>query len=178
MRTRETDKACTELRQAAKDTEGFLDRFSVLSEKLGQKTSSSLFGTFGGLTGLLGGVGLAHVAGLGLLLASTPLTGIGILGGILCFRGLKHFALERIINKNRLAGDEYLRRIKELPANAPQDVKDDLWQKYRNVNAVLESQTRRLLEPPPPKTDRLLPASPAAPGLPAPSAASKFTDEK
>jgi hypothetical protein len=73
------------------------------------------------------------------------------------YRGRKRILIEKRIEENRLAVEEVLRRIKELPRNAPERVRDGLWQTYEELNFGYQSQTRRLLSAPQPK--QLPPAS-------------------
>jgi hypothetical protein len=142
-----TDKAIRELDQVAKQTEDFLSRLASASEKLSKKDSSALFGTAGGLLGVLVGLAISPFIGISFLALSTPLTGLGVLGGILAHRGRRRVRLEKRIAENSLAANEILDRIKNLPRNAPEEVRADLWQTYRLLNKGYESQSAVLLAP-------------------------------
>jgi hypothetical protein len=145
--SRGTDKAIQGLDQVAKQTEDFLSRLERISTSLSKKDSSVLFGTAGGLVAVLVGVAISPFIDISFLVLSTPLTGLGILGGILAFRGPRRVKLEKRIAENRLAVNEILDRIKNLDQNAPEEVRADLWQTYRLLNKGYESQSAVLLAP-------------------------------
>ena len=150
--------AFSELRRVSKVAEDFLAKLSSSAGMLGKNNSSNLFGVCGGLVGSLAGIGLAHLVGISLL-ATTPLTGLGMVAGILLYRGRKRILVEKRIDESRLATEEILRRIRELPKNAPQSVRDGLWQAYQEFNFGYQSQTGLLLSAPqqkylPPSDDK------------------------
>ena len=89
------DTAIGQLRRVAKVTDEFLTRLSSSADSLGKRNSSNLFGVSGGLVGSLAGIGLAHLAGLSLVVATTPLTGLGIVAGILLYRGRKRILIRK-----------------------------------------------------------------------------------
>jgi len=142
------DTAIGELRRVARVTEDFLAKLSSSADSLGKKNSSNLFGVCGGLVGSLAGIGLAHVVGLGVFAASTPLTGLGIVAGILLYRGRRRIRIEKRIDENRVASEEILRRIRELPKNAPEEVRRGLWHAYEELTGHYQSQTGPLLSGP------------------------------
>jgi hypothetical protein len=160
---RNPETAIGELRRVARAAEDFLANLSSSADRMGKKNSSNLFGVCGGLVGSLSGIGLAHLVGLSLFVATTPLTGLGIVAGILLYRGRKRILIEKRIDENRLAIEEILRRIRELPKNAPERVRDGLWRTYEELNFGYQSQTGRLLSAPqpkylPPSDDKKLPS--------------------
>lgn len=152
----DVDRALNILKKASKHSSELLQRLSNTSEKLGRKNSSTLFGTFGGLLGAGVGTALSYATGISLLALSTSLTGLGIVAAILIYRGPRRIILEKEIAENRIACDEILSRIKNLPRNAPEEVKQELWNTYRQLNSVYQQQTRVLLLPRKSETDALL----------------------
>jgi hypothetical protein len=139
--------ALTELQSASAQTAKILERLSNASERLSSKSSSTLFGCLGGF----GGLTSAYIISLLASAASLPvlgvlLTGTGILVGVLGHRGRRRFALERRIEENRIAADEILDRIKSLPKNTPQQVRDDLWLAYRSLTRGFHAQATKTLE--------------------------------
>ena len=101
----EIDKALNGLRKASKNSSELLKRLSDTSERLDRKNSSTLFGTAGGLLGAAIGTSLSYATGFSLLALSTPLTGLGVVLGILLYRGPIRIRLEKRISENRLACD-------------------------------------------------------------------------
>lgn len=152
----EIDRALNGLRNASKHTTDLLRRLSDSSEKLGRKNSSTLFGTLGGLLGASAGTALAYATGFSLIALSTPLTGVGIVAGILIYRGPRRIRLEKRIAENRIACDEILSRIKSLPKNAPEEVRHELWNTYRQLNSGYQEQAKVLLSPRKSETNGLL----------------------
>ncbi len=92
----------SDLRSVSNETAKILDRMSGVSERLSKKTSATLLGAFGGLSGL----SLAYLGSVwqpvSLALLGTLLSSGGILAGLLFHRGRRRFALERRIEENRL----------------------------------------------------------------------------
>ena len=156
-RSTEIDQSLTVLRQVAKTTDTFLAKLSNSSETLTKKNSSTLYGTGAGLLGFLGGLGLAHLFGASLLLISTPLTALGIVGGVLLYRGRTEIRIERLIGRARMESDECLRRIKALPKNAPKDIVESEWNAYLDVSQRYRHLALELQEGS--SSTRLLPVS-------------------
>jgi len=137
------------LQAVATQTSKVLERFSATAERLSLKNSSTLFGCFGGLFGLLLAYGTNIVwPGGSFTVLSVLFSGIGIVGGVLFHRGNRRFRLERRVEENRLAVQEVLERIKSLPKNTPNEVRDELWSAYRLLTAGLTSETVNLSDRP------------------------------
>ena len=130
-----------ELQTVSSQTSKVLASLSSASGQMSRKNSETLIGTLGGLLGMSG----AYAVTVVMSTASLPIVGVlmtatGVLAGILCHRGARRIRLERRIAENRIASEEILDRIKQLPKNAPQDVRDSLWLTYRSLVGDVESQ--------------------------------------
>jgi hypothetical protein len=142
-----TALATERLEDVAQQTTKLLERVTSSSEKLGRQNSTTLVGSLGGIIGAITAVGTAHVAGISILMIGAPLSALGILGGILVCRGTRRIKLERRIAENRMAADELLDRIKALPKNAPDEVRENLWRAYGALTQSYSNQTAVLLSP-------------------------------
>lgn len=145
-----------DLQQVANKTSGFLNKANLASEIADSKKTSVLFGTAGAIIGSLIGVFAATYVGIPLLLISTPITALGIIGGILTYRGRDGIIQERILSNNRKHAHEVLNQIKALPKGTPQEVCDDLWSHYRELNEAFKNQAVIALPPPKKKSEGLL----------------------
>ena len=135
------------LEKVAEDTSSFLEKITKASEDASRHNSSTLFGVAGGIVGALVGVIVAPYMSIPLLVLSTLLTGLGIVAGILAFRGNDGIVLEKRMYNNRIACKEILDRIKQLPKDVPQEVIDDLWANYRLLNNGYRDQVSALTSP-------------------------------
>jgi len=147
------ENALVELREASEGTSKFLSSMAANAERLSKKTTATLFGTFGGLIGML----LAYIINLfvpgSLAVLLALLSSIGVVTGLLAHRGKRRIALERKIEENRIAADEILARIRQLPRNAPADVRNDLWTAYRSLTSGFNEQASRTLNDARPRTE-------------------------
>jgi len=119
-------------RQAAKA----IDDVSSSSSKLTRQNTSTLCGTFGGFVGLAAAYGLSLLFPVSLPVVGFIATGLGISGGVLSFRLLRGVDVEYRLDRNRIACDEILDRIKRLPPGTPREVRDELWATYRALNSA------------------------------------------
>jgi len=144
------DNALDRLKSVAKHTHEYLTKLSDTAERASELSSPSLLGTAGGILGTAVGVLVAHFTGVSLLLISTPLTALGIVSGILFFRGRRRINLERRIEENRLAAEEIIRRIDEVKKipGTPQHVIDELWESFTLLTKGYDTQAALLLGPP------------------------------
>jgi hypothetical protein len=142
-----TTLATERLENVSQQTAKLLERVTASSEGAGRHSSSTLVGSVGGIVGVLSAVGIAHIAGISLALLGGPVSALGILGGILVCRGTRRIKLERRIAENRLAANEILDRIKALPKNAPDEIRDGLWRAYGSLTQGYETQAAILLAP-------------------------------
>jgi hypothetical protein len=139
--------ATERLENVSQQTTKLLERVTSSSEKLGRQSSTTLIGSVGGIIGGLSAIGVAHFAGISLMLLGGPLSALGILGGILACRGTRRIKLERRIAENRLAANELLDRIKALPKSAPDEVRNGLWRAYTSLTQGYQTQAAVLLAP-------------------------------
>lgn len=152
----DVDKAINGLRNASKNTSELLKRLSNSSKILDKHSSATLFSITGGILSATLGAGLCYFTGFSFLILSAPFTVLGLTVGILIHRGPRRIRLEKRIAENRLACDEILSRIKNLPTNAPDEVKQELWSIYRQLNNNYERQINILLAPRKQEADGLL----------------------
>lgn len=138
---KDTESLISELERINNRAEKALDKLIQASENADSRESSTLFGTAGGILGALAGILIAPHIALPVLLISTPLTALGIIGGILIYRGRDGIKLEKMIAKNRRLCNEVLNRINSLPEDTPQSVIDNLWEHYNRLNGVIGHQS-------------------------------------
>jgi len=135
------------LRSVASQAAKVLERFTSAAERLSSKSSSTLTGVLGGI----GGLTAAYFISLFFPAVSLPvlgplLTAGGIAGGIAVFRGPRRFALDRTIETNRSAYDEQLKKIKGLPKNTPDHIRNEYWEHLRDLESQSHEQVARILE--------------------------------
>lgn len=153
---KDIESSITELEQITSKTDKLLDKLMQASEKADAKNSSALFGVAGGIIGALAGILIAPQVGVAALLLSAPLTALGIISGVLTYRGRDGIKLEKMISQNSIACDEILNRINNLPESTPQYVLDDLWENYRLLNGAYRNQSAVALSPTEKSTQGLL----------------------
>lgn len=121
------------------------------SVKLSSQSTSALCGVAGGTFGIATAYALSLLTDISLPVVSTILCTLGIVTGILAYRGRSRIGMDSRMEQNRIATEEVLRRIKKLPADTPDEVRAELWQTFRHLNS-----TAQFLEPrvPPPAIDR------------------------
>lgn len=125
------------------------------SAKASAQSTSTLMGVVGGFVGMAVAYGLTFAAPISLTIVGPIFSGLGIVLAILIHRGKARMVFERKLDQNRIATDEILARIKALPRNAPQHVRDELWNTYKTLNSMATmANTVPLVLPP---------ASPSAP---------------
>lgn len=128
--------AVKEMSIATQQAKCALATMSRSAARLSNQSTSTLYGVTGGFlgTGVAYALSLAFpvsLAAIGLIL-----TGLGIVGGVLFYRGRRRIDVEARLDENRLAADEMLRRIKQLPRDAPPHVREEMWLTYQSLNSV------------------------------------------
>ena len=113
-----------------------IDDVSTSSAKLTRQNTSTLCGVTGGFVGLAVAYGLSLAFPVSLAVVGFILTGLGITGGVLSFRLLRGVDVEYRLDRNRIACEEILDRIKRLPPGTPREVRDDLWTTFRALNST------------------------------------------
>ena len=79
----------------------------------------------GALIGTLAGLILCvYLPVLGKLVVTTILTALGLVAGVIVYRGPRRVPLERIMDERKLHNAGLLLEIQQLPKSAPQDVRD------------------------------------------------------
>ncbi|NRF28248.1 hypothetical protein [Vibrio coralliilyticus] len=136
-----------DLEQLQNSTANFIEKMASSSEKASTKSSVVLIGLIGGLIGTIAGMALAPVIGVSVVVLPATLATLGIASGVLMYRGLDTIGLEKAITKNTLVFDEIQRRMNSLPDDAPEEVRDELWKSYIELNSVLNNQTAIALSP-------------------------------
>lgn len=154
MSAQRKQRAADELAKAIEQGEATIRRMGKLSEDFTGHGSEALCGTLGGVIGGAAGIILSPLLAFPSLLMIVPLAGIGLLSGILAYRGRRRFKLERLISENRIAETEIIRRIEALPRNAPKEVRDHLWLQYMNLTGSGDRAAAYLLDSPERKTEK------------------------
>lgn len=137
------------LKNVANQTKILLESLSGSSEKLSTKNTSTLFGLLGGLIGTVFGILLDLKLGASIPIAHfviySVLTALGTTLGTICYRGIRRMRLEKCMEENKLVYDEFLNKIKMLPKNAPDNVRNELWTSLINLQRSQEVQIEKLL---------------------------------
>lgn len=152
-----------------KESSRTLGELNRAASKASAQSSSTLVGVVGGLVGMAAAYGLTFVAPVSLVVVGPICTSLGIVVAILLNRGRSRLDFEMNLEENRIAAEEIMGRIRALPRNAPQDVRDELWATYKTLNSMLAIVTRAHQALPPPSTPVtvLVPPNPAKQTLPA-----------
>lgn len=119
-----------QLSAARKNAAHTLEELSKLAGRMSKQDSSTLFGVSGGLLGVTSAYFLSIGLPVALSIAGPLMTSLGIVAGILIYRGRRGIAIEKRLEENRIAAEEILRRIRQLPKNAPKEIARDLWHTY------------------------------------------------
>lgn len=82
------------------------------------------------------GSGVATYIGLPLIIASPVSTCVGIVIGVLAYRGRDRLRFESKLELHKQALAAIREEISLLPANAPQSVKDEAWNTYSRLLSV------------------------------------------
>lgn len=144
------------------------------SAKASAQSTSTLMGVVGGFVGMAVAYSLTFAAPISLPIVGPICSGLGIVLAILVHRGKSRIVFERKLEQNRIAAEEIMGRIKSLPRNAPQHVRDELWDTYKALNSMTTiAKTAALVLPPP--TAPLTISGSSAPTKPIP--ASRGTPE-
>jgi hypothetical protein len=174
------------LKRVSAETTELFERLANISERATDRSSEVLVGVAGGATSLLLAYGVAlAVPAVSFALAGPIAACIGLPLGILAWRGGRRFRIERETTEtqlrieaelatNRLKAEEILKRLKSLPKDAPQQVKDALYLEYLSLAAILRSGAGDNDEPPTPAS---LPP-PIMPPLALPPPKLQQSDEK
>jgi hypothetical protein len=105
----------------------------ALADKYSKSSSSFLAGVVGGCVGAAGGIALSTSAGVALVLSGPVGLAAGVALGILAFRGKTYWRLERSTQKAIGAMNMLLAQIRELPPDAPPQVRDALYRQYQEL---------------------------------------------
>jgi len=134
-------------------------------------SSSTLFGMLGGFTG----TGIAYYFSLytsATFITFAPiLAGAGIVVGVLTFRGANRLKTDSKLEAHKHALESIRDEIRLLPKNAPQAVKDEAWEAYRQLLSTSPLVVRRSALPAPQQAALLPPPHPAK-SLPLPQSQS------
>lgn len=111
-------------------------QLAAQSKAASASSSSTLFGMLGGLVG--GGIayGISTYTGLPLIIVSPVLAGVGIVIGVLAYRGRDRLRFESKLELHKQAVAAIREEISLLPENAPQSVKDEAWNTYSRLLSV------------------------------------------
>lgn len=106
------------------------------------------------LNGLLGGICGVVMAYLLALLLPVPFAGLSVVGaasgiGLAMYWHYQHRAqrIDTQIAANKLSAEEILARIRSLPKNAPEEIREELWLMYRELNNKLAQAASKRPEP-------------------------------
>lgn len=104
-----------------------------VAEKYSRAPSSFLAAIAGGVLGSAGGIALSTL-GTAAAIVTVPLgLAFGAAVAVLAFRGKPYWRLESATQKARGAMELIRAQIDSLPADAPPDVKSDLYQIYKDL---------------------------------------------
>jgi hypothetical protein len=146
---RRPKSALDALKRVSAETAELFDRLANVAERATDRTSEVLVGVAGGALFLLLTYGVSVAVSAVSFALSGPIAAcIGLPIGILLWRGGRRFRIEREatesrlqiegeIARNRLKADEVLKRLKLLPKDAPQQLKDALYLEYLALAASL-----------------------------------------
>jgi hypothetical protein len=134
-----------ELGAATRQATRVLDTLSTSATILSNQSTSTLFGVLGGLLGIGAAYGLSIALPISLAAAGVILTALGLVGGVLSSRGRNRQNVEIRLDENRMAADEILRRIKQLPKSTPEHVRNGMWDTYLILSSV--DQFQRMVAP-------------------------------
>jgi hypothetical protein len=130
------DVAMRSLEAAIENTARTLSMLTRAASRLAQQGTQTLYGVVGGIIGLAATYVFAHLWEISVPVAGTLLCSLGIVAGILLFRGAGRIEFDQRLEQNRIAADEVLRRIKNLPRNTPPAVFRQMWDTYARLNSV------------------------------------------
>ncbi|WP_152622130.1 hypothetical protein [Archangium violaceum] len=128
--SRSLDDAKHELRRIKQLTKQEIDD---VAEKYSRSPSTFLAGVVGGGVGASVGIVAGTLASSTLFLAGPIGLAVGAALGVLTFRGRNHWRIERATHKTKLALELILSQINSLPQNAPRDIRNSLYQQYREL---------------------------------------------
>lgn len=135
--------------QISWETVEFMRRLFQTADDIKRETSEGLFAALGGVLGVIGGYAMSlDMKGVSFELAG-PLGGaLGILLGTMIRRGPRRFALEWSLQSREIEdqaktkqAETLLGQLRSLPAEAPYEVREEIWTAYRNI-------VRELAQPP------------------------------
>jgi hypothetical protein len=138
-----TQIALKELYSATQEASRALAIMSRSATRLSVQNTSTLYGVSGGFVGTGVAYGLSLALPVSLPIVAFIVTGFGVVGGVLFYRGWRRVDVESRLDENRLATEEILSRIKKLPKDAPQRVRDEMWRTYEALNST--AQFRRAM---------------------------------
>ena len=130
------DSAMRSLRTAIESTGRTLSILTRAASRLGQQGTQTLYGVVGGILGLAATYLCAQLWAISVPVVGVLLCSLGIAAGILLFRGRGRLEFDQRLEQNRVAADEVLRRIKNLPRNTPQIVSAQMWETYARLNTA------------------------------------------
>jgi hypothetical protein len=133
-----TQIALKELSSATQEASRALAVMSRSAARLSVQNTSTLYGVSGGFVGTGVAYGLSLSVPVSLPIVAFIVTGFGVVGGVLFYRGWRRVDVENRLDENRLATEEILSRIKKLPKDAPQRVRDEMWRTYEMLNSTAQ----------------------------------------
>lgn len=125
--------AAERLSQALGDSRRLFNQLTAQAKAASANTSSTLFGMLGGFvgTGAAYAISFYTMAAFGVL--APIMAGAGIVLGVLTYRGSERFKFESRLEMHQKAIEVIRTEIKSLPRNAPQAVRDELWNTYTRL---------------------------------------------
>lgn len=139
------NEAYERLRNVHDDTGDFLKHVVEQANLVGNQTSQTLFGAAGGIVGTIGGWAFSTGFGISLGLAAPSLASLGIVAGVLTYRGHRHFQIEKAIRANKLIKGSIVEEYNALPPDAPDEVRQKIWDRYNEVTVLSTGRIGRLL---------------------------------
>ena len=113
-----------------------IDSAETTSANLSRRNTSTLCGVVGGFSGMGFAYTLSLAFPVSFPIVAIIATGLGISAGVLSFRLARGISDEYRLDRNRVATDEILDRIRRLPPGTPREVRDELWNTYRALNSI------------------------------------------
>ena len=120
-----------------KTTKGEISEIERTAEKYSNKSSEYLCAVLGGGIGFSGGFGLS-LAGVSLVFSGPIGMILGAALAVLMWRGKGQNKIERANKKVEVIKSKIISELKNLPSDAPEYIKKQLWDIYKNSGIEYE----------------------------------------
>ncbi|WP_139236730.1 hypothetical protein [Rugamonas rubra] len=174
---RDPATASKRLGQTLQESKKLFNHLSAQSRAASASNSSTLFGMLGGFVGAGAAYTIPFYTTATFLGLAPILTGLGIVLGVIAFRGPSRFKLESKLEMHQRSIEVVLEEIRRLPKNAPQDVRDEAWNTYKHLLSISPvAQKYAVPQAPSSPAQPQISNSPAAPSPAQPQAPDPLDD--